>query len=364
MSRTFAVGLALVACAGGARAQTGRGAARRSHALLAQAQSLWRGIAVRDSVANARTAWERRARRFDAGPLTVLLPDAVGTETGFRITAGAAEYLRDALPARFLAVRVVVALAATGVDSTVRTERLRNRARIPVGVEPRPDTLADGWSVAAAVAWDYRETLDSTWRGWLPPDLGLGWTPKRDGPATVRELMRGDTRVGAGCLEGKVDACRLWLGLDADTEPYKVRYRPRELQALVSGRWFPTHQSAELAQQCAAEARDACLRLTSLGYLPPIPAGPSPRASFVRFVLTRSRPGALPQALQDRAGSVGDRLVRATGVAEDSLVQGWRAWVLTEGGMPEVTANLRDAWPVAVFAGLLVLAAARSGRWR
>jgi len=351
--------LALALWGVAARAQQPRAPAR---ALLARAESLWHRIGLQDSAAARETLRQRRARRFDAGAVTTLLPEAVGAATGSRVAAGAWAYVRDAVPVDFLAGRMAVGLAATDVEATVRAEGLGGRIRIPVGVEPGPDSLADGWTVAAELARSYRQTLDSTWRVWLPLDMGLAWTMRREGPEAVRELMQGETRAGGDCLAGLISGCRRWLGLDAAAPA--TRFRPAELRVLVSGRWFPSRAAVGLAHDCTVGSDFACLRLVALGFLPPIPAGPVPLASFAGYVRTRGPKGALLRALADRNGGVGDRFARAVGVPEDSLVRGWRSWVMTGGGQPRVTANLRDAWPAVLVAGLLILAASRSGRWR
>ncbi len=357
--------VALSAAVQVAQAQAPGAGTVRSRALLARAESLWTQLGVRDSASHQRTYRERRARRFDAGPLTVLLPGSVGAETGLRVASGAAGYLGGTIPSEFVSSRVVVvAFAATGVDSVLRVEGLGARNRVMADVAPRPDTLADGWVVAAVLARNYVETLDSAWRNWLPPDLAFGWTLRRDGPAAVRDLMRGDTRAGADCLAGDATGCRLWLGLDGDASPYLVRYGAEGLRRLIAGRYFASSNARGLAHECSAGSDDACVRLASLGFLPATPAGFAPRSSVVGFVRARNRPAALARAFADVTGSVGDRLARASGLPEDSLVKEWRIWLLTGGGQPRVTADLRDALPVVVFGGLLLLAAARSGRWR
>lgn len=335
-----------------------------TRALLARAESLWSGITRRDSASFYRLGLARGARRFDAGPLTVLLPGSVGTETGRRIASGAAQYVGGVIPSAFVASRVVVTYAATGVDLKLRAEALDGRTKVMADVRAEPDTFADGWVVAVALALDYRETRDSVWGGWLPLDLSLGWTLRRDGPAAVRELMRGDTRTGADCLAGGVAACRLWLGLDRDTAPYAVRYKPDELRRQIEATWFAWGSAVGVMRRCIAGSDDACVRAAALGAVAPIPAGPAPRGSVLAFVRSRRGPAPLERALADESGSVGDRLARAAGLPEDSLVQEWRIWLLTGGGQRRVTASVADALPVLMFGGLLLLAAAGSGRWR
>jgi hypothetical protein len=105
------------------------------------------------------------------------------------------------------------------------------------------------------------------------------------------------------------------------------------------------------------------VQVASLGYLPSIPAGPALRSSLLAYV--RALPGdLLVPALADHSGPVGERLRRTAGVTEDSLVRGWRIWLLTGGGQRLVTAGVRDALPALVLSGLLLLSATRGGRWR
>ncbi|MFI5279090.1 MAG: hypothetical protein ACHQU1_01235, partial [Gemmatimonadales bacterium] len=66
----------------------------------------------------------------------------------------------------------------------------------------------------------------------------------------------------------------------------------------------------------------------------------------------------------DSSGGVGERLARAVGIGEDSLVAEWRAWVLARGRPQRLMATLPQSMSVVVAALLLVFLAARSGRWR
>lgn len=364
MSRVRAVLLVLMVTASAARAQGLAHGIAETRRLLARADSLETVLARRDSLARQRTHGARLARRFDAGPLVAILPGAVGTETGRRIAAGARDALDGVVPNAFVRAHVVVAPAAAGVESVLRAENLTSRATVTAVVSPQPDSFADGAPVAGALAAAYRETLDTTWRAWLPFALPLQWTMLRDGRGAVRELMRSDTRTGAECLGGSVAGCRRWLGLDADTNPYRSRYRPDELRRMIASRSFVWSYTTGPARDCLAGSDEACINAAARGLLPAVPAGLESRGSLLTFVRTRRPAGALTTALADSAGAVGKRLARATDMSEDSLVQAWRTWLLTGGGLPRVTADVGDALPVVVFTGLLLLAAARSGRWR
>jgi hypothetical protein len=336
----------------------------RARALVARAESLETLVARQDSLAKQRRYDDLRARRFDAGNLTVLLPGVVGEDIGRRIAARARSYLDSlgAIPPGFLVSRVVIAYLATGRDSVLRAHGLGGRARIMVDIPVAPDSAAHGWVVAAAVTRAYVETLDPGWRAWLPMDLGLGFMRGRDDAAAVRELAAGDTRVGTGCLGGEPAACRLWLGLDHDADPYSARYTPAEIRVIV-GRRMVEYLGATV-QQCVHGSDDACLRYARSGGVSPVPSGLASVRSVLRAILILHGAEALRHALADTSGAIGQRLSRAAGIGEDSLVSEWRAWLLTGGGRPRVSASAGDALPVLLFGGLLLFAAARSGRWR
>jgi hypothetical protein len=259
----------------------------------------------------------------------------------------------------------VVAAAAAGVDSVLQDEGLSRRERVAADFGPTPDTLTGGFVLAVALAGAYRTTLDATWRTWAPGDLTMGWLEARDGEAARRELLGGDVRVGARCLEGEVAQCGLWLGLDGGAHPFRTRYAPGELRRIVAARFWEYEPNWETARDCVHGSDEACLRFAESGpFVDAIPAPMTARGSLLRAVRVVHGAAALRRALADTSGSVGVRLARASGVSEDSLLAGWRAWLLTGGGGRRVTADLADGVPVALLGALLLLAAARSGRWR
>lgn len=370
MCRVVATVLALTLGAGGPalRAQRARARAADTRTLLARAESLEARVAVRDSTARRAVYRQRLARRFSAGDVTVLLAGATDEAVGARV-AGRGKVLLDSLgavPTSFLASRVVVAVTAAGVDSVLRADGLMGRARVAADVGTTLDTVTGGFVVAVVLARAYRETLDATWRSWAPGDLTLSWLEARDGEQARRELLGGDVRVGARCLEGDVAQCRLWLGLDREARPFRVRYAPGELRRLISGgTWWEYESSGQPARDCVHGSDEACIRFVESGrFVDSIPAGALARGSLLRAVRALHGATALGSALADTAGSVGARLTRASGVSEDSLVAEWRAWLLTGGGGRRVTADVGDGVPVVIFGVLLLFAAARSGRWR
>jgi hypothetical protein len=350
-----------------AHAQGGRERDRRTQALLTKAKTLLAEAVRADSTARQDVARRRRARLFVSGELALLLPGTASEAAGRTIIADAAGYLDEfgAVPVHFVASHIVVSVVATAVDSVLRASGMMRRAPVPLDLADAPDTLVAGWIVAVALGRAFRTSLDSTWRAWLPPDLSIGWRMRRDDPAAVRELMEAQTRVAARCLGGELTDCGRWLGVDRDLHPFRTRFEPADIRRLIRGRSWFYQPGYALASQCITGSDDACVRIAEQGdVLDPIPAGRLPRSSLLRAVRARHGLDALRQALADTVGSVGERLARAAGVGRDSMLAEWRAWVMTGGGQRGVTASAGDTLPSLLVVGLLLFAAARSGRWR
>ncbi len=356
--------LAMVAGAQHADAQGVRVGTARARVLAARAESLSARVAREDSLAQRRRYEDLRAQRFSAGEVTVLVPAVVGEAGGQRIADRAKRYLDSAgaVPPGFVASLVTVAYAAAGWDSVLRADGLGSRTRLMVDVPAKRDSFADGWVVAARITRAYVESLDPDWRAWVPQDLGLGFMKGRDDVAAVRELAAGNSRAGTECLGGRAAACRAWLGLDRDASPFTARYTVAEIRDIVSHRMIEYLDPT--AQQCVRGSDDACLRYARSGGIARVPAGMTSTRSVLRSLRVLHGADALRRALADTSGAIGQRLARAAGIGEDSLVLEWRAWLLTGGGRRSVSASLPDALPVVFFGSLLVLAAARSGRWR
>jgi len=231
------------------------------------------------------------------------------------------------------------------------------------------DTLDDtGRRFALPIAERYREALDSTWQSWLPSDYGLYWRLDEEGESAIYHLASEATSAtGKECLAGTVRSCRYWLGVDADSVPYDVRYHPDELRSAVSVRWAD-YLGPEM-NPCRQGDDAACGRLfrgIREGWRPLalIPAPSEARASLIRSVRAIHGADALRRAFADTAGSVGERLARASGMSEDSLTAQWRMWVLSRGRPERVTAGTGEAFSAIAFTAILLGLALRSGRWR
>ncbi len=365
------------------RAQGAEGADARDRRLLARAESLDARQREMRLAGQARERAARRARVVEWRGVAFVVP-AAAPDSAVRELADSAFALLDELgvvPRSFLTRLVVVWSSAEDTASALAESRFAGLRRAPVGAplvvyrddrslarrlrtgpEMAGSAAALGWMAAAAVLHAYSETLDAEWKSWLPGDYGL----RR--PATFGEGMAwqtfapGASAAGRGCLSGKAASCRLWFGLDRDEDPYAVRYSPSDLRAVYWGRWLVNNSLRGRA--CVAGSDSACVAFArEVGQPSPVPADDRARRSLLRAVRDLHGAPAFAAALADTSGSIGQRLARATGASEDSLVVEWRLRVLRQGGAFQSRAGGKEAVPALLFAGVLLLAAAGSGRW-
>ena len=220
-----------------------------------------------------------------------------------------------------------------------------------------------GWWVALAVLRAYRATLDAEWRAWLPAEYGLRRAAPRGESLSWQAFNPTTAAAGAGCLAGDPARCRHWLGLDRDSDPYAERFRAAELRSFFDLDW--SSHSDSRARPCLQGNDAACLAYArETGRPPAVPAADDARRSLLRAVHDLHGAGALAAALADTSGAVGERLARAAGIGEDSLVLEWRNWALSQEHPGSSRSGGKEAAPALLFAGLLLFAASRSGRWR
>jgi hypothetical protein len=208
----------------------------------------------------------------------------------------------------------------------------------------------------------YRLSLDDDWRTWLPVDFGLGGWERAPALWAYDELTRSPWSVGVRCVAGEPASCRLWLGIDRDSAPYTMRYSVAELRTYFSAgsqEWYAARSDRGLS--CLQGEDAACVEYAMhVGRPQQAPSADAGRKSLVRALHALHGRAAVARALADSVGSIGDRLARAAGINEDSLVREWRYWVLTRGGRPRERSFAADAAPVLFAAGLLLFVATRS----
>ena len=336
-------------------------------ALLSRAESLLAWSVARDSVVLAKSRTAYRAHLVESGGLVLVVPGVVPTARGRLALDSARSLLREfgGIPEDFPRSLVIYNRQARDTGAVLASPALRARVWVQVG----PLTLdtggvwtIDGWDVAQAVLQAYRQSLDGDWHAWLPSHYGLGEWERASAWQAYRELTESPWSVGGRCVAGDPAGCRLWLGIDRDSAPYVTRYSATELRTYASSssqQWFTARSDRGAA--CLRGEVAACVEYAIQQQRPlPFPAADVGRRSLVRAVHALHGPAAVARALADSVGSPADRLARAAGVSEDSLVREWRYWVLTRGGRPRERSFAAEAAPVLLAAGLLLFVSTRS----
>jgi hypothetical protein len=370
MSERRLVVLALLVAAGSAGpalAQRAPDSTALLRTRLAQANAL---AATRDDLRHQQEealAPRRFGRIQTEGNVTLVVSEAALRDSVVRLATSADSMLADfgAIPDSFVRTFVYVMPFVSDAAALLASPALRGRRpiRLDWNGEAAGSRLGDGWMLVEPVVRSFRASRDSTWQEWLDNFYGVYWPPAESREGAIAMLTSPDYVVGEECLAGRARSCRLWLGLDRDAQPYLARYKPEELLRIARGRSIRGADGVA----CRAGEAAACARaFTSQPWLgvPAIPAPEHLRSSLVRAVRELHGPEAVRLALADQRGAVGERLSRAAGVSEDSLVTEWRHWVLSRGRMERVSAGVGDALTALLFTALLVGLAARSGRWR
>ena len=363
-----AIVLALGLAAGPAMAQRAPDSTALLRTRLAQVETQ---LAVREEQRQQEEARapKRLGRIQTEGNITVLVRESVPRDTIVRLATAADSILADfgGIPDTFTRTMIQVMPFVSDTATLLAAPGVKERRRLDLdwSGDLSGSNLGDGWMLAFPVTRAFRETLDSTWQNWLGYHFGVYWKRADDGEGAINELASPDFATGTECLAGRLRSCRLWLGVDNDVQPYRVRYKADELVRATRERHFGGPDGAA----CRNGEGDACARIIENGQtygviLSPVPAPEHIRASLVRGVRELHGAGAVRQALADQNGSVGERLARAAGVSEDSLMAEWRRWVLSRGRTERVSAGVGDVLTALLFTALLVGLATRSGRWR
>ena len=359
MSSRFLVAAALALTAASARAQSTSDTTAMLRARVALLDSLFlRQEQLREE--NRRAEVQRRpARMIVVSGLTMLLPEDV--------PRAIADSALHALDSTYLASGLVeqadlepIILVVPGTYDRSFLDRPEYKARPQIEVDWRPTNgshAIDG--MIRPISRYLDERLDPAWRAWSPW-YAVRWGPNDRNYELARFTSEGIKLAGKECLAGLLASCRAWLGLDADSNVFTTRYRPSEL--MDAARWVGVNREGSVA--CQAGNMEACERVFSRGGLDSIPADGVDGASLMRAVLERHGVPAVRAAIKDRRGSIGERLARATGLPEDSLVSEWRMWVLGGNRVDRVQAGPGEALSALACSALLLGLALRGGRWR
>jgi hypothetical protein len=356
------LGVALLAAPSGLRAQNAE-QRERLQTLLARVDSLWSQRAAVDSAAAREVRAQRRARLWTYGDVAVALWGGVSqTEADSLMSAAASQLTQFGLvPRRF--TRKVVMIQVNASDTAALRAAPAMRDRQPLLLDWVPGDPAEGaQKVAYGITRAYGRSLDSAASVWLPTSAGETWSMAQGGARALRWLAEAQTSAGSECLAGDASGCRRWLGLDDARQPFAARYSADDIRRLL-GEY--RYGGARL-QACIAGDDGSCLRYVEEDRatgLSPIPAGEDVRNSLLHYVRLMRGAEAVGRVFAGPPALVGARFARATGLPTDSLVLGWRAWVLSRGRPGRVGTPAAEAIAALCFAGLLAGLATRRPRW-
>ena len=357
MSRLLRLTAALALAAAPARAQSASDTTAMLRARVASLDSLFlRQELLQEQ--NRRAEVQRRpARMIVTSGLTMLLPEDVPraiADSALRSVDSA--FVASGLADQASLAPIVLVVPGTNDHSLLDRPEYRTRPRIEVDWRPG-NRFTDG--IVNPVSRYLSQGLDPAWQAWQPW-YAARWTSV-DRAYTLERFTSASLKLtGKECLAGTLASCRAWLGLDADSNVFTTRYRPREL--MEAARWLGTNREGGVA--CQAGNLEACERLFARGGLDSVPADAIDRASVMRMLQERHGSAAVRAAMRDTRGSLGERLARAAGIPEDSLVSEWRMWVLGGNRAGRVEAGPGEALSALACSVLLLGLALRGGRWR
>lgn len=192
-------------------------------------------------------------------------------------------------------------------------------------------------------------TFDDALRQWLfngrvspvPPDAAVEQRARLD-------LATAESHVARQCVRGDLAMCATLLSLEGrPADPLRTWYAREDYRPLVSRlRLAPSdgREAPQLQRRCLANDDAACTQLLASfdpARVPP-PTADAPRRVLLHEALRIGGAGALAR-LREPGGTIGARLVAASGVSQDSLLARWHRRMVAETG-----ASIRTAPAVAL----------------
>lgn len=181
-------------------------------------------------------------------------------------------------------------------------------------------------------------TFDTALREWLFNALVSPVPPEPAVEQRARlDLATAESHVARRCVSGDLAMCATLLSLAGrPADPLRTWYAREDYRPLVSRvRLAPSdgRDAPQLQRRCLANDDAACtklLRSFDPARLPP-PTADAPRQVLLHEALRVGGAGALTRLRAPR-GTVGERLVAASGVSQDSLLALWHRRMVAETG--------------------------------
>jgi hypothetical protein len=165
------------------------------------------------------------------------------------------------------------------------------------------------------------------------------------------------------CYEGDADRCWDALGLRNVETSWESWYDADERRAWARrGMWTSGGDQVEV---CPAGTAQCLVYVKARQEDAPIPAQPYTRASFLGFALRVGGEGALVRLnAGDETTSLAERLVSASGLSPDDLVESWREEVLAAAPPAKTGLSLKLLSGALLWSLVMSGLAMRSTRWR
>ena len=211
------------------------------------------------------------------------------------------------------------------------------------------------------------QRFDPALREWLGAPLPPTLEPARIAGNSYVDLVTSASPPAGDCFRGSMEACGQALGLERPADPALTWYSERGRRELV-GRLSQLLRTGASAGQFAScvhgrSDQDCQTLLRRESQVIPPPLNPQARATVLRLALARGGPEALTRLLQSPSDLIARRLADAAGQESAALLQQWHRHILAAKPLP-TTLTLPQAWATMMWAGVLVLVALRSSRWR
>jgi hypothetical protein len=367
-----------------------QGAGCRVALVLLFLPALVQGQAVPDLEARVRRL-EQRAAVLSAKQDSVMAAErtrwadslASITEGGFRILAPA-ELVADARAAAELAATTLTTAFGDSIAQLIRGERflvfpeavldsahreLRTVRGLGTSVlAPEGDRVRQlAMNLMGQVYQALWQRFDPALREWLAAPLAPTLEPARIPGNSYIDLVTSASPPARECFRGDMEGCGNALGLERPADPALTWYSESGRRELV-GRLSQLLRTGARTDQFAScvhgrSDQDCQTLLRQVSTVIPPPLSPQNRATLLRLALVEGGPEALTRLLQAPNDPIAQRLADAAGQDPTGLLREWHRRTLA-AKPPPTTLTLPQAWAASMWAGILVLVALRSSRWR
>ena len=192
------------------------------------------------------------------------------------------------------------------------------------------DGLAESWAMRASEILTRK--LGPSFGAWLANAIPVDSLSTATWVGVRVDLVTSSFRASRQCYAGDIRECERALGIADDSNPIRDWFTASERQDIIYRDRYQLRQAQpSTVERCIAHDDDSgCLELGTL--IPPRelapPLGPESRQSLASLAMSIGGPESY-RRMTDAPRVVRKELEAASGISADSLVQRWRASVVT-----------------------------------